>query len=149
MFYIATLTPMRKKLFPSGLLLLLLLGMAVLHTSCGDDDDDPNTNSVTDGCSMPNGHLKWTSQGTQYCANATLFGDQSIDMTINGITQSGVTMTLELDSVMPGTYQMTSDVNHLLFTDQLAFDWQSTNSQPGTLIITKNDTANKLNPIET
>ncbi|MFN8153459.1 MAG: DUF6252 family protein [Bacteroidia bacterium] len=128
------------------LFLLLPLFMALTFiTACGDDDDDPNTNAVTDGCSLPNGHLKWTTQGTQYCANATLFGDQAIEMTINGITQSGISMTLELDSVDPGTYTMNDNINHLLFTDQFAFDWQSSDDAPGTLVITKNDkTANLI-----
>lgn len=130
---------MFKNKLPYYILTLLLTGITIGFTSCGDDDDDPNTNPVTDGCSLPNGHLKWTTQSTQYCANASLFADQAIDMTINGITQSGLSMTLELDSIEPGTYVMNDNTNHLLFTDQYAFDWQSTDDHPGTLIITKND----------
>lgn len=66
-------------------------------------------------------------------------------MTINGITQAGLSMTLELDSVEPGTYTMDDNTNHLLFTDQYAFDWQSSDDQPGTIVITKNDkSANQI-----
>lgn len=53
-------------------------------------------------------------------------------------------MTLELDDITPGTYTMNEDTNSILFTDQLAMAWQSTNSNPGTLIITSNDTANNI-----
>ncbi|MBK9401214.1 MAG: hypothetical protein IPN36_10230 [Bacteroidetes bacterium] len=65
-------------------------------------------------------------------------------MTINGITQTGVTITLELDDITPGTYTMNEDTNSILFTDQLAMAWQSTNTNPGTLIITANDTVNNI-----
>lgn len=133
---------MKSHSYYYGIKCLFITLLAATFISCGDDDDDPNTNSATDGCSLPNGHLKWTMQGAQYCSNATLFADQAILMTINGITQSGITMTLELDSIEPGSYQMNDNTNHLLLTDQFAFDWQSTNDLPGTLIITKNDKAN-------
>jgi len=126
------------------LLKALFILSAFCISACGDDDEDPNTNPVTDGCTMINGFLKWDYQGTKYCANASLFADQGIIMTVNGITQAGLTMTLELDSVQPGTYQMKDDVNHLLFTDNMAFDWQSTDGNPGTITITKNDTVSNV-----
>lgn len=132
---------MKSPIFKRSYLPILLLAIAVFITACGEDDEDQNTKPGTDGCTLINGFLKWDYQGTKYCANASLFADQGIIMTVNGITQAGLTMTLEIDSVRPGTYQMTDDVNHLLFTDNLAFDWQSTDDNPGTLTILKNDTA--------
>ena len=125
-------------------LIIALLLPTIFLNSCGDKDDDPNTGPVTDGCTMPNGYLKWTVDGGQLCSNATLFADYAIVMTVNGISQSGVTMTLELDSVTPGTYQMKEDINSVLFTDQLGMAWQSTNDNPGTLQIISNDTSTNL-----
>ena len=135
---------MKNKFLYSLLLLSACLSFTLLFTACGDDDDDNNTNPVTDGCTLPTGYLKWTVDGGQLCSNASLFGDYAIVMTINGISQSGVTMTMELDSVSPGTYQMTENINHLLFTDQLGMAWESTNDNPGTLVITSNNTSTNL-----
>ncbi|MBK7966416.1 MAG: hypothetical protein IPK10_14805 [Bacteroidetes bacterium] len=99
---------------------------------------------LTDNCELPNGHLKWTSGGTQTCANASLFGDQSSVMTVNGIALTGETFTMELDNVMPGTYSMTSDSNHILHTDQLGMAWESTNGNPATLVILSNNTSTNV-----
>ncbi|MBK9319643.1 MAG: hypothetical protein IPM91_13060 [Bacteroidetes bacterium] len=113
-------------------------------SSCGDDDTDVPGIPLGNNCTLPTGYLKWNFDGSAYCANTSLFADHAIIMTINGITQTGVTMTLELDDITPGTYTMNEDTNSILFTDQLAMAWQSTNSNPGTLIITSNDTANNI-----
>ncbi|MBK7684468.1 MAG: hypothetical protein IPJ26_19310 [Bacteroidetes bacterium] len=99
---------------------------------------------LTDNCELPNGHLKWTSGGTQTCANASLFGDQGSAMTINGIALTGETFTMELDNVMPGTYAMTTDSNHILHTDQLGMAWESTNGNPATLVILSNNTSTNV-----
>lgn len=100
--------------------------------------------ALTDNCELPNGHLKWTSGGTQTCANASLFGDQGSAMTINGIALTGETFTMELDNVMPGTYAMTTDSNHILHTDQLGMAWESTNGNPATLVILSNNTSTNV-----
>lgn len=123
--------------------LLLFLFIFTL-SSCGDDDTDVPGIPLGNNCTLPTGYLKWNFDGSSYCANTSLFADHAIIMTINGITQTGVTMTLELDDITPGTYTMNEDTNSILFTDQLAMAWQSTNSNPGTLIITSNDTANNI-----
>ena len=99
---------------------------------------------LTDNCELPNGHLNWTSGGTQTCANASLFGDQGSAMTINGIALTGETFTMELDNVMPGTYAMTTDSNHILHTDQLGMAWESTNGNPATLVILSNNTSTNV-----
>lgn len=99
---------------------------------------------LTDNCELPNGHLKWTSGGTQTCANASLFGDQGSAMTINGIALTGETFTMELDNVLPGTYAMTTDSNHILHTDQLGMAWESTNGNPATLVILSNNTSTNV-----
>lgn len=109
--------------------------------ACNDDKDE-NDNPAPDACTLPTGSLRWTIGGTQRCADQTLFGDYGIVMTINGIAGNGETMTIELDSVTPGTYEMKADVNSVLYTDNLAMAYQTTDDNPGTLIITKNDTSN-------
>lgn len=110
-------------------------------TACNNDDDDDN-NPAPDVCTLPTGSLRWTIGGTQRCADQSLFGDYTIIMTINGIAGNGETMTLELDSVTPGTYEMKADVNSILYTDNLAMAYQTTDDNPATLTITKNDTSN-------
>lgn len=60
-------------------------------------------------------------------------------MTINGLNGNGSSLTLELDSVMPGTYQITEDVNHMIYLN--GDGWESTNDNPGTLVITSNNTS--------
>lgn len=64
-------------------------------------------------------------------------------MTINGISQQGATLTLELDSVSVGTHAISEITNSILFTTQLAMAYQSTDATPGTLTITSHDTAAK------
>lgn len=108
------------------------------------DDKEILPSIITDNCILPNGHLKWTSGGNQTCANASLFGDQGLIMTINGISLTGETFTMELDNVTPGTYAMTTDTNHVLHTDQLGMAWESTNSNPATLIILSNNTSTNV-----
>jgi hypothetical protein len=49
------------------------------------------------------------------CANASLFASEAGGlMTINGITQQGATLTLELDSLSVGTHAMTETNNTIL-----------------------------------
>ena len=51
---------------------------------------------------------------------------------------------MELDNVMPGTYAMTTDSNHILHTDQLGMAWESTNGNPATLVILSNNTSTNV-----
>ena len=114
-----------------------------LLTSC-KQDEGLVASLLNQNCSLPNGHLKWTSGGKESCANASLFGDMAIVMTINGISLTGETFTLELDDVTPGIYLMTADTNHILHTDQLGMAWESTNALPCTLQVLSNNTSSNL-----
>ena len=116
----------------------------VLFSACNEDKDGiPDV--LSDNCEMPNGHLKWNFGSNSSCANASLFGDLAIVLTVNGISLSGETLTLELDDVATGNYSISGDTNHLLLTDQLGMAWESSNSNPGTLTILSNNTSsNKL-----
>lgn len=108
--------------------------------ACSGDKDEINSNPIIDNCSLPTGSLKWAISGVSRCADQTLFGDYGILMTINGIAGNGESLTLQLDSVRPGTYSIKADVNSILYTDNLAMAWQSTDDNPGTLTISLNDT---------
>jgi hypothetical protein len=123
-------------------LLFLLMGSTLFLSSCKDEEEDIETPIV---CGLPNGTLKWTSDGAERCANASLFGDYGIFLTVNGITSQGQTLTLELDSLSVGTHEISADANYMLYTDNLAVVWEATNEQPGTITITShNEQTNRL-----
>lgn len=115
----------------------------IILTSC-EPEKEVLPSILTDNCELPNGHLKWSAGGSQTCANASLFGDLAIIMTINGISLTGETFTLELDDVKPGTYAMTTDTNHIVHTDQLGMAWESSNAMPCTLQVLSNNTSSNL-----
>lgn len=117
--------------------------ISLMFAGC-EEDKEILPGIITDNCILPNGHLKWTSGGIQKCANASLFGDQGLVMTVNGISLTGESFTLELDNVAPGTYAMTTDSNHILHTDQLGMAWESTNGNPATLVILSNNTSTNV-----
>jgi hypothetical protein len=123
--------------------LAILFAMPLVFTACTDDEvEDIETPIV---CSLPNGTLKWTTDGTERCANASLFGDYGIFLTVNGISSQGQTLTLELDSLSVGTHELSADANFMLYTDGLAVAWEVTNEQPGTITITShNESTNRL-----
>ncbi len=81
--------------------------------------------------------------GTQsWCADQTCFGDLAIIMTINGLNGNASSLTLELDDFTPGTYTINQDRNHIVYT---GFDgYESTDDNPGTLVIQSNDTSTNL-----
>jgi hypothetical protein len=123
--------------------LAFLLTIAMLVTSCKDEEAEEIETPLI--CSMPNGTLRWTTDGAERCANATLFGDYGIFLTVNGISSQGQTLTLELDSLSVGTHEISADANFMLYTDGLAVAWEATNEQPGTITITShNEATNRL-----
>ena len=88
--------------------------------------------------------LQATIDGQTWKADASLFADKAIVITISGINQQGSSLTLELDDFNPGTYQIKNSRNHILYTSQLADAFESTDGNPGTLVITSNDDAKNL-----
>jgi hypothetical protein len=132
------------KWFGVLLSMLTLIFFSSLFVSCADDEEEIIETPIV--CSLPNGMLKWTADGTERCANASLFGDYGIFLTVNGISMQGQTLTIELDSLSVGTYELSADENYMLYTDNLALVWEATNEQPGTITITgHNETTNQLN----
>lgn len=123
--------------------MLSLFVAAVCFTACKDEEEVEVETPLV--CGLPNGTLRWTSDGTESCANATLFGDYGIFLTVNGISSQGQTLTFELDSLSVGTHELSPDANFMLYTDNLAVAWEVTNEQPGTITITShNESTNRL-----
>ncbi|MFN5294963.1 MAG: DUF6252 family protein [Flavobacteriales bacterium] len=130
----------------NGMLLSIwtLVLTSLLFVACNDEEEDDIETPIV--CGLPNGSLKWTIDGTERCANASLFGDYGMFLTVNGITTQGQTLTMELDSLSVGTHELSADENYMLYTDNFAVVWEATNEQPGTITITgHNETTNQLN----
>jgi hypothetical protein len=124
-----------KKMLP----FLVMIGFLV---ACDKKDDDSSTTNppAATGCTslLPN-KLSAKIANQEWCSDQSCFGDLAVVMTINGLNGNGSSLTLELDSVMPGTYQITEDVNHMIYLN--GDGWESTNDNPGTLVITSNNTS--------
>lgn len=98
-----------------------------------------------DPCLVNGYSLTMKAGSADWCANTTLFADQAVVMTINGINADGSSLTLELDDTQPGTYPIKEDKNHVLYTSKLADGYESTNDNPGSLTIQSNDAStNKI-----
>ncbi|MFM7234837.1 MAG: DUF6252 family protein [Flavobacteriales bacterium] len=122
---------------------IAFVGTSVLLGSCKDEEEPEVESPIV--CSLPNGTLRWTIDGVERCANASLFGDYGMFLTVNGIAIEGQTLTLELDSLSVGTHELSYDSNFMLYTDGLAVAWEATNEQPGTINITShNEATNRL-----
>ncbi len=115
---------------------ILLLSIALLP-SCKKDDDTPAPTPVPT-CGIAGARLQASFLGETFCPGLSLFADQAVVLTINGVSLSGSTLTLELDSLDPGTYDMTEDANHVLFTN-ITGAYESSNSDPATLVIASHD----------
>lgn len=113
---------------------LFFAAMSFAFASCKKDKKDE--------CDLDGYQLKATVNGSDWCANQTLFADNAILLTINGIRDDGSTLTLEFDSTEVGTFVIKGDTNHILYTDALALGYESTNDNPGTLTVTQNDKSN-------
>ena len=93
---------------------------------------------------VPAYYLQATIDGQTWKADASLFADKAIVMTISGLSQNGSSLTLELDDYTPGTYLIKNSRNHILYTSQMADAFESTDSNPGTLVIISNDQSKNL-----
>jgi hypothetical protein len=98
-----------------------------------------------DECQLVNGSIKWNFDGNSYCANANIIAGYAVGLTLNGITLSGVSLTMELDSIEPGTYNVSQSENVIVYTDQLGLAWTSTDSNAGSITISSHDSvSNKI-----
>ncbi len=123
-------------------ILLAILVFTVFIFSCKKDKEVATPSSSTNCTGIIPNKLSAKISNVSWCANQSCFGDLGTIMTINGLSGNGSSLTLELDDFMPGTYPITLDRNHILYTEINAYE--STNSLPGSLTITSNDTASNL-----
>ncbi|MFN8166255.1 MAG: DUF6252 family protein [Bacteroidia bacterium] len=120
--------------------LFTLFIISILTVSCKKDEKATTSTNTPVGCSSSLvNKLSCKVGGQEWCSNSTCFADLAIVLTINGMNNNGSNLTLELDDYTPGTYPITSDRNHILYTN--GNGWESTDSNPGTLTITSNNTS--------
>jgi hypothetical protein len=124
---------------------LLLAAVIIPITACKKEKDEPAAPAPAAAqCGIPGARLQATFDGAAWCPNVSLFADLGAGvMTINGMTMMGSTLTLELDSLSPGTYEMKEFTNSILFTTTLAAAYRSTDEAPASLVITAHDTGAK------
>ena len=113
-------------------------------TGCADDEKQAVP--YIDNCQLINGSVKWNFDGASYCADANIIAGYAIGLTVNGITQTGITFTMEIDSLTPGSYIISQDNNNIVYTDQTGFAWTTMDNNAGTITITSHDTI--LNKVE-
>jgi hypothetical protein len=124
---------------------LLLIAIVMISWSCKKDSDSDNNsgNNNTTSCTslLPN-KVSATLNNVTWCADSICFADYSgIQMTVFGQTFDGASILLELDDVAPGVYSMGTDVNHILYIDNMGMAYESTDDNPGEIVITQNNTA--------
>ncbi|HRH68026.1 MAG TPA: hypothetical protein PLB89_00830 [Flavobacteriales bacterium] len=116
----------------------ILLLSIVLLPSCKKDEDDPPAQTPVPTCGIAGARLQASFLSESFCPDLSLFADRAVVLTINGVSASGSTLTLELDSLDPGSYDMTEDANHVLFTN-LTGAYESSDTSPATLVIASHD----------
>lgn len=124
-------------------LALLILAFVCLLPACKDKEDNPIP--YVDPCELINGKLNWTFNGTSACADANIIADLAIVLTVNGLKQSGESLTFELESVQPGTYGVDDTNNSFTYTDAMGMGWITPVQNAGNIIVTSHDsTQNKV-----
>lgn len=120
-----------------------LILSSALFVSCSKEKDDPATPapSTPAACGISGARLQASFQGATFCANTFLFGDLGTHLTVNGIASNGATLTLELDSLEVGSYEMDGSTNYMIHTSAMAMGYETVNTTPATLNITTHDTA--------
>lgn len=118
-------------------LVILLFASAFLVTACKDKEDNPIP--YVDPCELINGKLSWTFNGTSACADANIIADLAIVLTVNGLKQSGESLSFELESVQPGTYGVDDTNNSFTYTDALGMAWITPVQNAGNIIVTSHD----------
>ena len=92
----------------------LLLASFFLLLLAGCEKDTPASNPVIDLCQLPNGFVRWADANGSYCAT-TAFADEAIEMTINGISTNGPSITLTLNDYGVGSHPITETGNSIFY----------------------------------
>ena len=121
----------------------LLIPITLLVLSCQKPEDvvpSPFSMPSAEECGEAGARLQATFDGSDWCANVNLFcSPASGEITINGLSTAGSTLTLQLDTMAPGTYDMSTSANVVLFTTSFGIGYMSTDSLPTTLTISEHD----------
>jgi len=86
-------------------------------------------------CDKPNGTLNWSFDGKSYCANSGLSANLEDLLVLNGISAEGVSLSMLVDSVQPGTYQISLSKNGLTCTDRSGTVWMPSETVSGSITI--------------
>lgn len=121
-----------------------LIPITLLIFSCQKPEDvvpSPLSMPSAEDCGAAGARLQAVFDGTDFCANVNLFcSPASGEITINGLSSVGSTLTLQLDTMAPGTYDMSTSDNVVLFTTSFGIGYMSNDSLPATLTISEHDT---------
>ncbi|MFM9008593.1 MAG: DUF6252 family protein [Bacteroidota bacterium] len=119
--------------------LICICLFSLFLSSCKEKEDNPVP--YVDSCELINGKLAWTFNGANACADANIIADLAIVLTVNGLKQSGESLTFELESVQPGTYGVDDNNNSFTYTDALGMGWITPVQNAGNIVVTSHDAA--------
>lgn len=125
--------------------LFLSLLAAGIFTGCEDDDDDITTTTPSNTCNslLPN-KVSAKFNGVQWCADSICFADLGTELTVFGQTFDGASIVMELDDTTVGQHVIGETENHIVFIDNLAGTWESTDDNPGQLtVVSHNSSTNQ------
>ncbi len=121
-----------------------LFTLALFVLSCQKPEEvvpSPLAMPSAEQCGEAGARLQAVFDGNDWCANVNLFASPaSGEITINGLSTAGSTLTLQLDTMAPGTYDMSTSANVLLFTTSFGIGYMSADPFPTTLTIIEHDT---------
>ncbi len=124
--------------------------LMLLAVSCEKEVVTPETltppnSQVVEVCGTPGARLQANFDGASWCPTVNLYATAAAtgQIGINGITLMGSTLTLLLDSVAPGTYQMVETANAMIFTTSTSITYIAREIDPVTLVISEHDVVNR------
>lgn len=125
---------------------LIALSAIVLLGSCLKDTEElaQDTGLLPSTCGSTGARLQATVGGSTYCANGQLIatGDGS-SVLITGLSLSGTTLIVQVDSLVAGTQAITEASNGVLYMEN-GNTYVVHPNEPGSLIISEADTAARI-----
>lgn len=125
---------------------LAFLVVALVATACTKDSEDlaQDTGILPSTCGSPGARLQATVAGDAYCANGQVVatGD-GLSVIVTGVSVSGSTLVLQVDSVGVGTQFITEASNGLLFMES-GSSYVVLPGQVGSITITQADSSARV-----